>query len=238
MTSDVPEGAERGRQLTLVGVAHFPPLGSTSSPFTQFIFISVFAYHPSHSSLSLSLSVLSLAVYPVAPSLSTPAPDRHETLFLRKLTLVSALRFPRGRKSWKFDCPIINERASSDEDDFPDFRTDSRTKRGGKLTKGGRNTGYRIQSLMSGVKSSYFEKRVNGTGCCCVNEERSRTQFPYCSYIGTSSSQLDAWLNATSWLSALFFVVLIGSISGVFLIRQTQRINNDTGRRTYDWAFY
>lgn len=40
------------------------------------------------------LSILSLAVYPVAPSLP---PDRHEALFLRKLALVSALP-PKGKE--------------------------------------------------------------------------------------------------------------------------------------------
>lgn len=61
-------------------VAHFPPLGSTSSPFTQFIFISVVFVHPS-SSLS---SPRSLAAFP----LSHPhgLPTTRDYFFLKKIS--------------------------------------------------------------------------------------------------------------------------------------------------------
>lgn len=198
MTSDVPEGAEeraRGAGSSLSSEL----LTSRHSGALQVHSLNSFSSPYSPTTLPSPLSVLSLAVYPVAPSLSplpSPhAPDRHETLFLRKLALVSALR-PGGRKTWKFDCPLINEHVFR-RGRFSRFSDGLGDETEGKLTKGARNrdTGYRIQSLVSGVRSSYFEKGLMGNELLGKRENIADTipvLFPYWNVLLAIGRRLNA----------------------------------------------
>lgn len=166
---------------------------------------------PSYSSTLPSLSSpRSLTAFPLPSRASRPRPTTTRLLLPKKISPRFRPTFSGGGRGIAKIRLSLNERERVAEAK-PNFGLHVRERNGTKRERRNIRVEGRDDPVWTGQVISRRKGLMEG---CCVNEERSWA-IRIVPILARPPRNGTCRLNAAGWLSALFFVVLIGSISGV-----------------------